>query len=77
MADLDLSGCVRGAHPWLRLCVIEQVSSRGDACVRWCPQCGTVVVDIEQKGRAKVSGGIARERSPEIVKATIKIAKGD
>lgn len=66
---MDLSGCKAGKH---ELIVIYE-GRRNTLCeetVRWCVNCGSIVVDLDYDGRTN-AGQIMKMRSPEITKVAI------
>jgi hypothetical protein len=74
-AKLELGGCLKGSHPFERLSVLEMLGARGDAVIRWCPMCGTVVVDLERNKKLAKPGGVVRERVPEITRAALGLVR--
>lgn len=64
-----LSSCKTGNH---ELTIIYRGRGNG-ACqeiVRWCVNCGSVVVDLDYDGRTN-AGQIMKMRSPKITKVAI------
>lgn len=61
-----LKECKEGLH---KLEVIHETAEDGAGCsevVRWCPLCGSVVVDLDIDNRTQ-KGGIMPMRRPEIL----------
>lgn len=42
--------CKRGDHPWKDICGTDSGKDGSKDHVRWCPDCGAVVGDIEKNG---------------------------
>jgi hypothetical protein len=61
----SIANCIAGNH---NLVVMERfsISSMEDCVVRWCTECGSIVVDQEADGR--LMGHYQRMRSPAITK---------
>lgn len=61
----DFSECKIGNHPFIRITSFPVTS--GEKVVRWCPECGAIVVDADYDNRT--NAGYYRElQYPNITK---------
>ena len=60
--------CKNGLHPLIELARISDGFS--DKVVRWCPDCGAVVIDIDCDGRV-YAGRIMKMKLPKLAKDII------
>ena len=61
----DIEKCKNGLHPF----IVISSSTWGDESkvVRWCPECGAVVVDLDYDGRTN-AGYYKKLQYPNMVK---------
>ena len=58
--------CRKGNHPLIEL-TRTWLGYGGEEVVRWCPECGSVVVDVDVDGRT-MAGKQMKMRVPRIAK---------
>ena len=58
--------CRKGNHPLIEL-TRTWLGYGGEEVVRWCPECGSVVVDVDVDGRT-MAGKIMKMKSPQVIK---------
>ena len=63
LEKLLIIGCKKGNHNLEK--IAEYGSDMESKVVRWCPICGSVVVDVDYDNRLK-PGGVMKMRSPLI-----------
>jgi len=59
-----MEACNKGNHPLVEL-TRTWLGYGGEEVVRWCPVCGSVVVDVDVDGRT-MAGKIMKMRSPVV-----------
>lgn len=62
----DFSKCQQGLHPFVKV-ASSTVGIDERKVVRWCPECGAIVVDCDMDGRT-MPGYYLKLRYPNIVK---------
>lgn len=48
----DFTGCKKGLHPLIAILTVSQAFDT-EKVVRWCPECGAIVIDMDYDGRTK------------------------
>lgn len=61
----DLSKCKKGMHPFTKILSIPAGIDE-EKVVRWCPECGAIVIDHDIDGRV-MPGYYMKLRCPNIV----------
>ena len=62
----NFTGCKKGLHPLKTILRIPQAFDT-ERVVRWCPECGAIVVDMDYDGRTK-PGHYMKMQLPNITK---------
>lgn len=63
---MNLEKCKKGKHPLIEISRIS-LGYDEEKVVRWCPQCGAIVADLEVDGRL-FPGEYLKMRIPKITK---------
>ena len=66
IAVCDFSKCQTGVHPFIKI-MTSPVWIDEEEVVRWCPECGAIVVDCDIDGRV-MPGYYKKLRYPNITK---------
>ena len=66
---MSLNNCRKGKHPLVEISRIS-LGYDEEKIVRWCPQCGAIVVDLEVDGRL-FPGEYMKMKIPKITKETV------
>ena len=61
-----MEACRKGKHPLIEL-TRTFIGYGGDEVVRWCPECGSVVIDVDVDNRT-MPGKIMKMRHPRVLK---------
>lgn len=67
---LDLTECKKGNHP-LKMITSNDLGWREEEAVRWCPVCGSIVVDMDTDNRTIRPGYYMKMKSPEVSKGKV------
>lgn len=62
----DFSKCKKGLHPFVTISSVD-INLFEEKVIRWCPECGAIVVDMEVDGRL-YPGHYKKIRYPNITK---------
>lgn len=66
---MNLDKCRKGKHPLIEITRISLAYDE-EKVVRWCPQCGAIVVDLEVDRRL-FPGEYIKMKIPKITKETV------
>lgn len=66
MRECNFEGCKKGLHP-LKVISVIQLGMDEEKVIRWCPECGAIVIDHDIDGRT-MPGYYKKLQYPNITK---------